>query len=387
MHTFRYQVFRRLHCWLALPFALFLIIQGLTGTAITWKHELDVWLNSDLMLVPVPAKKVQVIPQKMALSVVLDRFKSDQHYANPAMIELPEKSNEVLIAWYKSGKPQAGNNDKRSNRQVMINPYTGDIVGERIVGENGFSRSQLMSTLLSLHRQLLSGDNGKLVVAINGVVLAIIALSGIYLWWPVWRLKAWWQAITISRHGSWKRFNFRLHRAAGFYAAPFFLMLAITGIYFNRPEWITPLVAQLTVVSPDGVEIKTTPTILVENNIKNVNLEQAIDLAQQQFPLARVSRISLPEKANGKYEIRLHQPGELRQGSGATRVTVDAESGTISKIRDPLKASKEVLFYSYFFPLHSGEIFGAASKIVVSIVGLLPLLFAISGTLIWWRRR
>ena len=124
-----------------------------------------------------------------------------------------------------------------------------------------------------------------------------------------------------------------------------------------------------------------------QETIKNLNLEQVISLAQQQFPLARVSRIKLPETVNGKYEIRLHQPDELREGSGATRVTIDAEEGKVIKVSDPLKGTPENRFYSYFFPLHSGEIFGVTSKIVVTIIGLLPLLFAVSGTLIWWRRR
>ena len=388
MQTFRHQLFRRIHCWLALPFALFLILQGLTGAAITWKHELDVRLNRELMQVPISDQIEFSTNKRLPISVLLEDLVRTENGISPSMLELPEKRNEAFIAWYKSSQSKGDQSEKKTTRQVMINPYTGVVMGERITGETGFSPTQLMPSLVSLHRQLLSGDNGKLLVSINGIVLLILALSGIYLWWPVWKLKAWRQAITISHQGSWKRFNFSLHRAAGFYTAPFFLIIATTGIYFNHSEWITPFFSPWL---PTTVIVKNTHDAADKNidqrTTKNLNLEQVISLAQQQFPLARVSRIKLPETVNGKYEIRLHQPGELREGSGATRVTIDAEDGKIIKVSDPLKGTPENRFYSYFFPLHSGEIFGVTSKIVVTIVGLLPLLFAISGTLIWWRRR
>ena len=385
MPSFRYQFLRLLHCWLALPFALLLILQGLTGTIITWKHEVDAFLNPGLLRVTAPENGNAVARERLTLSILVEQAKQHHPTGKLTMLELPEKENEALVAWFKEASDQ---NKKPGTKQMMINPYTGTMIGERVPDKISFSRSQFVPSLMSWHRNFLGSDNGKLLVSVNGIVLAIIALSGIYLWWPVWRLKAWWQAITISHQGPWKRFNFRLHRATGFYSTPILLMLAITGIYFNQPDWITPIVKQVVSVTADSKEVKaSTENNFTDSEIKNLNPDQIIDLAQKEFPMARVTRISFPEKTDGRFEVRLHQPGELREGSGATRVTVDALHGKIIKIRDPLKASKEALFYSYFFPLHSGEIFGTIGKIIISFVGLLPLLFAISGTLIWLRRR
>ena len=374
MHTLKHRIIRRVHLWLALPLALFLIVLGLTGSAIAWLNELDIFLNPQLLQVEANATEPQQSP-----SALLTRLNAVPGYANPYMLMLPENNHDVLSAWYKTPTPEGS---QGMLRQVMINPYTGEIMGERNWGEFGLSRPLFMPTLFYLHRYLLSGETGKIVVSINAILLMIIAASGIYLWWPAWRLKAWWNAITVSHNGSWKRFNFRLHRAAGFYAAPVFLMLAVTGIYFNNPQWILPIV-------PNFTQDITVLQPVVKHSVqeKTLPLEELLHIAQQQFPLARITRISLPKALSGIYEIRLHQPSELRARTGATRVRIDGIDGTIINIQDPLKAAKWDLIVSYFFPFHSGEIFGLASKIFISLFGLMPLLFAISGTLIWLRRK
>jgi uncharacterized iron-regulated membrane protein len=370
MHTIRHRILRRIHLWLALPLALFLIVLGLTGSVISWMHELDVFLNPELLQVTTDNSETQQTP-----STLLARLNNLPGYANPYMLELPEKKNDVLIAWYKVPK-------KEWVRQVMVNPYSGAIIGERNWGEIGLSRPLFMPTLFHLHRNLLLGETGKIIVSINGILLMIIALSGVYLWWPAWRLKAWRHAITVSRLGSWKHFNFRLHRTAGFYAAPVFLMLAVTGIYLNKPQWIMPIVTIFT----QPIMVKMVEKNPDRESAQTLSLEEIVSIAQQQFPLARISRITLPKASNASYEIRLHQPGELRQRTGATRVSIN-EHGTIIKIQDPLQARKWDLISSYFFPLHSGEIVGITGKLFISLFGLMPLLFAVSGTLIWLKRK
>jgi len=375
----KYPLLRRLHSWLALPLAVFFIVLGLTGSAITWMHELDISLNPGLLHVAQAESETQQAP-----ATLLARLNALPGYENPFRLELPETKNDVLVAWYKGNAKNQ--NGQSIVRQVMLNPYTGAILGERNWGEVGFSRPLFMPTLFHLHRQLLAGETGKIVVSINAILLAMIALSGIYLWWPAWRLKAWWNAITVSHKGSWKRFNFCLHRAAGFYAAPVFLMLAVTGIYFNKPQWILPIVANFTQSATASPAVKSVAMQSETTQEKPLPLEEILHLAQQQFPLARISRISMPKASSTIYEIRLHQPGELRERTGATRVRIDGIRGTVVKIQDPLKATKWDWIVSYFFPLHSGEILGVVGKIVISLFGLMPLLFAISGTFIWLRR-
>ena len=39
------------------------------------------------------------------------------------------------------------------------------------------------------------------------------------------------------------------------------------------------------------------------------------------------------------------------------------------------------------FPLHSGQAFGVAGRIFFTVFGLMRLLFMLTVTLVWWKRR
>jgi uncharacterized iron-regulated membrane protein len=100
-----------------------------------------------------------------------------------------------------------------------------------------------------------------------------------------------------------------------------------------------------------------------------------------------VSRIVLPARSGLPYEVRLRQPGEVRQGDGNTRVTVDGSTGRILRVRDPLRARAGDAFLDWQFPLHTGEAFGTAGRIIITVVGIAPAAFLVTGLAVWWQRR
>ena len=176
-------------------------------------------------------------------------------------------------------------------RQVMVDPYTLQVKGERDWGRFGLTRPLLMSGMFHLHRYLLSGEVGKTITGISGVMLLLMALSGIYLWWPRLQWTAIKRALTVSHGGSWPRFNYTLHKAAGFFAAPVLAVLAFSGIYFNLPQLVVPLVELVSTV-PDKAKLKN-----LQQDGDLLDAGQAMAAAQQLYPQARVSRIVLPAEA------------------------------------------------------------------------------------------
>ena len=52
------------------------------------------------------------------------------------------------------------------------------MLGERNWGEAGLTRPLLVPTLFHLHRYLLAGEAGKVVIAVQGVALALMTLTG-----------------------------------------------------------------------------------------------------------------------------------------------------------------------------------------------------------------
>lgn len=371
------QLFRKLHLWLALACGLFFVLLGLTGSVIAWRDDLDRWLNPELLTVA-PTQQRQDAP--VLVERVLARLAADPRYGRPEMLTLPEHRDQVAVAWYR--RPNADPFWLPERRlQVMLDPATLNVVGERIWGESGLSRRQLMPTIFHWHRYLLSGQFGKTVVAALGLVMLAIAASGLVMWWPKPTFSALWKAVTVRFSGSWPRLNFTLHRAAGLFAAPVLLVLGFTGSYFNAPAWTLPAIQLAGTVTPVAKLVNRSAGTAA------IAPTTALAAAQAAFPQGRISLLALPARPGLPFEIRLRQPGELRHGAGATRIFVDAGDGALLRVHDPLQARGGDRLVSWLFPLHSGEAFGTPGRVFISLFGLAPLMFFVTGVFMWLKKR
>ena len=367
----------KLHLYIGLVFGLLFVMMGLTGTVISWRDEIDTWLNPDLLQatsatrIPVGAATVESVTAKLM---------SDPQYGKPNLLMLPTDEHDVFIAYYPIQGPQAM---PGRSRQVMVDPITLAVKGERLFGVPGISRQQIMPTLFHLHRYLLSGDTGKTITGVTGMMLFFTVLMGVVLWWPKLRLRALKQSVRITHGGSWSRFIYTFHRAGGIFVAPVLATIAFSGWYLNLPKWVTPIISTVMTVSPPPKHQSATPPA----GTHAITPAQAMTAAQQQFPGAQVTRISLPRKPGDAYEIRLRQEGEVRADSGATRLWLDAYTGHPLGARDPRDAPSGDTFVNWLFPLHTGEAFGVYGRAFITVFGLIPLAFAVTGVLIWWKRR
>ncbi len=109
--------------------------------------------------------------------------------------------------------------------------------------------------------------------------------------------------------------------------------------------------------------------------------------AQALFPQGRVSRLIFPAKPGQPYEVRVRQPGEMRHGDGATRITIDSGDGVVLRVVDPLTMRSGDRFLSWMFPLHTGEAFGTAGRVFISVIGIAPLVFSVTGLVMWLKFR
>lgn len=374
----------KLHLYIGLWFGVLFVLLGLTGTVLAWRDELDAALNPDLLRasapvdLPVSAQTVHALSRKL---------QADPRYGKPRLLMLPVGERDVFIAWYPV-KVQAPGSDKAKvvpgrSRQVMIDPVTLQINGERVWGEPGLSRPLLMPTLFHLHHYLLAGDTGKTLAGIGGLLLLIAVLGGVALWWPKAQLRSVRQAFRITHGGSWPRLVYSLHRAGGIFAAPVLATVAFSGWYLNLPKWVTPVVGSVMTVTPPGRPASTPPAA----DARPLEAHEAMRAARALYPSATVSRISFPRQPDDVYEIRLRQPGEVRQDGGATRLYLDAYSGARVGVRDPMNAPAGDTLLNWMYPLHTGEAFGLPGRIFMSGFGLVPLMFAVTGVMIWLKRR
>ncbi|MFZ6766591.1 PepSY-associated TM helix domain-containing protein [Undibacterium sp. Di26W] len=379
-------VLLRLHLWLALVFGSVFVVLGLTGSIISWMPELDHLLNPSLFKSTHTASNAERVTPAMVQAAV-DMLQADDHngrygrYGRPRQVMIPASTAEVFVAWYPPTPQDRSIFGQNWSRQVMLDPMTMAVTGERNWGEYGLSPALLIPTIYHLHRYMLLGETGKTVIAVCGLMLILMSVSGLFLWLPKPAWKALRQALTVNFSASAMAVNFRLHRMSGFFALPVFLLLGFSGTYFNQPRWIVPVIS--TVLPVTGTRETGNANKPAEQVI---SVAQAMQYAQDVFPQARITRLGLPSSTATAYEIRLRQATEIHRGDGASRISVDAESGRILRVIDPLRGQSGDRLLTWLFPLHSGTAFGTVGRIFISCFGLMPLILMVTGWRMWRKR-
>jgi uncharacterized iron-regulated membrane protein len=114
-------------------------------------------------------------------------------------------------------------------RERLFNPYTGEDVGEALP-----FGIRAVIWAADLHNELLFGDLGKRVNGVGSVLVAVMAMTGLVLWWP--GRQRWRRGLTVHWRARWPRFNWDLHSAVGFWFFPLLALWGFTGIYWPFPS-------------------------------------------------------------------------------------------------------------------------------------------------------
>jgi uncharacterized iron-regulated membrane protein len=225
-----------------------------------------------------------------------------------------------------------------------------------------------------LHIRLLFGQ-GKAIMGIAGIAVSFLVLSGIVLWWRNKRY-------TVKWDGSLFRKMFDLHTATGIYSALFLLFLSGTGIVIAYEGSIFPWLCKATNTQPGRRSLPSTE----QQGVTPLRPEQALDIAASAMPGAVPLTISLPMKPKDSYNIRLRFPEDLTPG-GRSWVCVDQFSGKVLVAQNSRTAPGPTRAQIVNRAIHTGDIFGNVSKILMSLSSLLVVVQAVSGVTIWWKRR
>lgn len=353
------QFWRRLHLWIGLAGGIIFVLLGLTGSALVYQDEI-------LSL---------LYPQQMRVTV--SETVAPSRILAAAQSTLPAGSGRVVILRYPEnpGRPiQALIEHDGERRTLLIDPASATLLGPLPGGET-------FSVLLELHSRLMLQVLGREIVGWVGVVLAISAITGLILWWPQPRLRAWKQAWQLKwRNMSWQRRSFDLHKVSGAAIAVPMLLIALSGSALTFREPLLPLMTAL------GGIPQARPTVrpVALDNAKT--LDALVDEALRQIPGARLVFISPPARPGGATRIRLRQPDEIHQ-NGRSYVLLDAAGAVLDMQRVSELPAANMVFDQLPYPLHTGYMFGEAGRFVAFIAGILPLLLFVTGLVLWLRRR
>lgn len=358
----------RCHRYLGLLLALFVVTNGLTGSLLAFNGEIDNRLNADVLAVHANDSPLSAD----ALTEIVQAHYPQARITGFFFGDTPDLAHVYTL---KSNGPSA------SPREVWIDPYTGQIRGDRDMTVVAFDRRHLMPTLHKLHSTLLLGATGEAILATVAAGWFVTLLIGLYLAWP--RNGSWRKIFAVKRDGSRFRLWFDLHRALGSAVLLILLSTTLCATYLTAPKVVRAIMAPVAMTT--GPVLGSLPKRAPQP--AQITPEQAIARVQRMLPDATVRGMYFhPEK--GAYQLRVRLADDINVRNGTGRYFVDSRNGAVISTRSYKQGGTpgdRVL--TWLFPLHSGQALGWFGRILICLTGLVAPLLAISGIYIYLRKR
>ena len=346
----------QVHLWLGLTVGLLLAVAGVTGSILVFDEEIDAALNPELMRVSPAAERA---PFQRAFAAVAAAY-PDHPISYVRMPRAPHETYEFTTA---GAEPL----------EIFADPYSGTVLGARGVTE-GFTNA-----LWHLHVYLLSGENGERVMGVTGVLALLIVLSGLVVWLP--RLARWWRGLIVHWPSNWKRVNFDLHRAGGFWSAAFLAVTAFTGAALIFHDAFLAAANAIT----GSTSVPAPPAVAAQPGAPWLPLDTLLANAQHALPGGSITYVTFPAAPEAPLSARFHF-AEALHPNGRSFVHLDPWTGEAVAIESALRAPAGTRALNLLYPLHIGSFGGVAMRILYALLGLAPLALLVTGTLMWWNR-
>lgn len=185
----------QVHLWTGVILAVYMVGIGLTGAVLVFHDELERAAN------PWPWKAAA--GGRADIAAVIRNVQSSYPRWRLTALEAPSEHRPGFVAILQN----------KTRLSVASDESTGRVLGVLPPGP------PWLRFIRELHETLLIGRQGRIVNGVGGACLLGMCLSGVMIWW---RRRSMW----VDWRRSWKRINFDLHSAAGFWAL---LLIAFWG--------------------------------------------------------------------------------------------------------------------------------------------------------------
>jgi uncharacterized iron-regulated membrane protein len=357
----RRRFWRKVHRWLGLTLGVLAVVIGITGSALVYETEIDVLLNSD---------RYAITGAEVALpvSAYLARASDVGADVRPVNVRFPVAARMLpVVVLAQAGGEGAG------LVRINLDPPTGRVLGSEAPG--GF-----VGTMRFIHGHLVfPGQRGHEIVGIVGISMLISSLTGLYLWWA--RRGTFRAALGFRRGLSLMR---NVHYVFGFYGCAVLAMLSFTGIFLAYPVAMRSAVNTVMPLSNSQRDVTAT----AGDADKRISVDEAVTIAREAYPGAQIIRVGIPVVPRAVYTIILNDPRDpVFPVGGNALISVDPSSGAVLRRIDASTRTAGDAFVALQRDLHAGHNLGAIGRAVIAAAGFLPVLFVVTGTILWVRRR
>ncbi|WP_284776640.1 PepSY domain-containing protein [Agrobacterium sp. lyk4-40-TYG-31] len=394
-----YRAVWRWHFYAGLFVLPFLISLAITGALYLFKDEIDGVVHADVKRIEAVQNAAKASPSTIIASALAAVPGTAVKYTTPTD---PGASTEITV------------NTAEGKRAVYVNTYTGETLGSLP------DRGTVMWTIRYIHSLKYFGTFARYFIEIAAGWSILLVATGIYLWWPRRQTGG---VITVRGTPKKRVFWRDTHAVTGIFVGVFIVFLAITGMPWSGVwgakvnEWANGS----NFGYPAGVRTDIPMSGQHLNDVAKTSwsLEQAqipqssthdhgqhMDMANDMAPMD--DQPSMPPIGIDKAVARFN---ELGLQPGYTVALPTATTGVYSGSVYPDDLSKQRVVhldqysgeplidmsYADYGPLgkglewginvHMGQQYGLANQIILALACLGIVLLAVSGGIMWWKRR
>ena len=389
------RVFVWIHRYVGLAMALFLVIEGLTGSLLAFRGDLSTLLDPRLV-----AARPSPDAQKLDLATLAERAEALMPRATAAYF-FSLRDDQTIVRMTPRNDPATGKPYPEDPGVIVLDPWTGKELGR--TPYSGYTQgfvANIMPFVNDLHTSLAMGKNGAWILAILAILWTIDCFVGFYLTLPVKLEKFWtrWKpAWLVKWRGGFYRVNFDLHRAGGLWPWAMLFVFAWSsvclidnfGVYEKGMATLfdtRPIMEQLALVAQPREDVGP----------------QKLDWRAAQ---ARGKELVAEKAATGGFH--------LLEPKGLTSMRYARTYNYIVETDRPFPADKELVVFfdgddgSFLDVMatstgHSGETLTnwlhalhmardpmdyLPYRIFVCILGLVVAMLSITGVYVWWKKR
>ena len=388
-----YNLAWRWHFYAGLFVAPFMVMLALTGIIYLFKPQLDSLMYSSLLNVPAGH---HTVPADDLLQKVKSAYPQGQvtQYLPPVNAE---RSAQFVVA-------NAGH-----ELNVFVDPYHGDILGEQDAKQN------LQAIARAIHGELMIGTVGDRLIEMAAGWGVVLVVSGVFLWWPRGQAAGiLWPRLSSRGRVLWRD----LHAVTGFWGAALLLVMLLSGMTWTgfwgkqyADLWNTFPAAMWNSVPQSDQQarvlntatqqtvpwaLENTPMPMSGDHAEHMNhgamhagpaaptvrLQQVVDLANTRKVEPGYS-ITFPTTASGVFTVAVFADDPRNDAT----LHVDQYTGKVlADVRwDHYNLVARATETGVM--LHEGKMFGWVNQLIVLVICLMILLSAVSGVVIWWKRR
>ena len=350
----------QIHLWVGIVLTLYLIVIGVTGSILVFRAELE-------RLCGLRPWQVTLNDRTPAdIATVVDNLKAAYPTSQIVSVDMPAVDSPAFVAVLEGP----------IRFKIACDPRTGAILGE-------FSRKRNWLDIIdALHVSLLDPrrGRGRMLNGIGASLLLLLNFTGMVIWWP--GVRSWKRALKVDFARSWRRINFDLHSAFGFWTIIIVSFWAVSAIYFAWPRQVFLFVNSLSrVVSARPPAIRVVPMIG-----QALDLSGLVRKARATDPGTTLAGIAFPYSSRAPLGILMRRRNAPGYEYIDTVYFNPYDGSYISTWRYGVNQTFGDWVIWSQVPLHFGTYWGLGIKMVWAAAGLAIPLLAVTGLLMYWNR-